>query len=104
MSNNIYFTAVMDTAAWGAELATALAGIGQCGHICVVEPAGPFEDDPKVTNKGFPGNVTQSYRTRQPLRAVAEVLQWEGRASELLQAMLDNIAQLREQWLDVIEG
>ena len=27
-SNHIYFTALVDTAAWGAELATALAGSG----------------------------------------------------------------------------
>ena len=50
VSNNIYFTALVDTAAWGAELATALAGSGERGHIYVVEPLGPFEDDPNVTN------------------------------------------------------
>ena len=32
------------------------------GRIYVVEPTGPFEDDPNVTNKKFPGNVTRSYR------------------------------------------
>ena len=55
VSNNIYFTALVETAAWGAELATALAGSGERGHIYVVEPMGPFEDDPNVTNKRFPG-------------------------------------------------
>ena len=55
MSNNIYFTALVDTAAWGAELATALAGSGERGRIYVVEPLGPFEDDPNVTDKRFPG-------------------------------------------------
>ena len=30
----------------------------------LVEPTGAFEDDPNVTNKKFPGNATQSYRTR----------------------------------------
>ena len=73
VSNNIYFTALVDTAAWGAELATALAGDGERGHIYVVEPLGPFEDDPNVTNKRFPGNPTESYRTRHPLRVVGEV-------------------------------
>src|SRR5258708_5381490 len=43
VSNNIYFTALVETAAWGAELATALAGSGQRGRIFVVEPLGPFE-------------------------------------------------------------
>ena len=49
VSNNIYFSALVDTAAWGAELATALAGCEGRGHIYIVEPMGPFEDDPNVT-------------------------------------------------------
>ena len=101
--NNIYFTALVETAAWGAELATALAGSGERGHIYVVEPLGPFEDDPNVTNKRFPGNVTESYRTRHPLRVVGEVDSWEGHDPETLKGMLDRLAQLREQGLDVIE-
>ncbi len=103
VSNNIYFTALVETAAWGAELATALTGSGGRGHIYIVEPAGPFEDDPNVTNKRFPGNITQSYRTRHPLRVVGEVETWEGHAPEVLQGMLDRLALLREQGLDVIE-
>jgi len=103
VSNNIYFTALVDTAAWGAELATALAGNGERGHIYVVEPLGPFEDDPNVTNKRFPGNVTESYRTRHPLRVVGEVDSWEGHGPEVLKGMLDHLALLREQGLDVIE-
>lgn len=103
VSNNIYFAALVETAVWGAELAAALAGSGERGHIYVVEPTGPFEDDPNVTNKRFPGNITQSYRTRQPLRVVGEVETWEGHAPEALQGMLDNVARLREQGLDVIE-
>src|SRR5665811_154614 len=103
VSNNIYFTALVETAAWGAELATALAGSGERGHIYVVEPMGPFEDDPNVTNKRFPGNPTQSYRTRHPLRVLAELESWQGHAPEVLKGMLDHLAQLREQGLDVIE-
>lgn len=103
VSNNIYFSALVDTAAWGAELATALAGSGERGHIYVVEPLGPFEDDPNVTNKRFPGNPTQSFRTREPLRVVGEVEDWEGHSPEVLQGMLDHLARLREQGLDVIE-
>ena len=33
VSNNIYFSALIETAAWGAELATALAGSSERGHI-----------------------------------------------------------------------
>src|SRR5437763_12109191 len=97
VSNNIYFAALVDTAAWGAELATALAGTGERGHIYVVEPDGPFEDDPNVTNKRSPGNPTQSYRTRSPLRVVGEVDDWEGHDPEVLKGMIDHLAQLREQ-------
>jgi hypothetical protein len=103
VSNNIYFSALVETAAWGAELATALDGSGQRGHIYVVEPMGPFEDDPNLTNKRFPGNPTQSYRTRHALRVVAEVEHWQGHDPEVLKGMLDHLAQLREQGLDVIE-
>ncbi|WP_182527192.1 NAD(+)--rifampin ADP-ribosyltransferase [Nocardioides dongkuii] len=100
---HVYFTSLLETAAWGAELATALAGIEGRGHIYVVEPTGPFEDDPNVTDKKFPGNPTRSYRTRDPLRVVGEVEDWEGHSPEVLQTMLDNLARLREQGLDVIE-
>ena len=103
LSNNIYFSALVSTAAWGAELATALAGSNERGHVYVVEPLGPFEDDPNVTDKRFPGNPTESYRTRHPLRVVGEVENWPGHDPEALKAMLDHLAQLREQGLDVIE-
>ena len=103
ISNNIYFTSLISTAAWGAQLATALAGIPERGHIYLVEPLGPFEDDPNVTDKKFPGNPTRSYRTRSPLRVVGEVEEWEGHPPDALQAMLDGLANLRAQGLDVIE-
>ena len=103
VSNNIYFSALVETAAWGAELATALAGSSERGHIYIVEPLGPFEDYPNVTNKRFPGNRTQSYRTRHPLRVVGEVKAWEGHDPEVLKEMLDRLALLREQGLDLIE-
>ncbi|MBN2841251.1 MAG: NAD(+)--rifampin ADP-ribosyltransferase [Coriobacteriia bacterium] len=102
-SNNIYFTALVDTAAWGAELATALAGSEGRGYIYIVEPQGPFEDDPNVTNKRFPGNPTRSYRTRGALRVVGELEEWDGHSPEELKGMLDHLAQLQEQGLDVIE-
>jgi hypothetical protein len=103
VSNNIYFTALVDTAVWGAELSTALAGNGERGRIYVVEPLGPFEDDPNVTDKRFPGNPTQSYRTRHPLRVVGEVDGWEGHDPAVLAEMLAGLARMREQGLDVIE-
>jgi len=103
ISNNIYFSALVETAAWGAELSAALGGVDGRGHIYIVEPTGPFEDDPNVTNKRFPGNITQSYRTRHPMRVVAELETWEGHSPEVLAGMLANLARLREQGLDIIE-
>jgi rifampin ADP-ribosylating transferase len=75
-SNHVFFAALLEPAAWAAELATALAGSDERGHVHVVEPTGPFEDDPNVTDKRFPGNVTGSYRTRHPMRVVDEVTDW----------------------------
>jgi rifampin ADP-ribosylating transferase len=101
--NHVYFSALVETAVWGAELATAMAGSGERGRVYVVEPLGPFEDDPNVTNKRFAGNPTQSYRTRHPLRIVGELTSWEGHDPEVLKGMLESLARLREQGLDVIE-
>ena len=95
----VYLTATLDAATWGAELAV---GEGP-GRIYIVEPTGPVEDDPNLTDKKFPGNVTRSYRTRHPMRVISEVQTWEGHPPEVLQGMLDNLARLREQGLDVIE-
>lgn len=103
VSNHVYFAASLEPAIWGAELSVALTGGDGRGRIYVVEPTGPFEDDPNLTNKRFPGNVTQSYRTRHPMRIVRELEAWDGHAPEVLETMLDNLARLREQGLDVIE-
>jgi rifampin ADP-ribosylating transferase len=101
--NHVYFAALVETAVWGAELAVALADGDAVGRIYVVEPTGPFEDDPNVTNKRFPGNVTQSYRSPHPVRVVGEVESWTAHPPEVLQGMLDHLAGLRAQGLDVIE-
>jgi len=90
------------TAAWGAQLAAALAGLDDGGHIYVVEPLGPFEDDPNVTDKRFPGNPAQSYRTRSALRVIAELDDWQAHPPEALATMLDNLARLRDEGRDVI--
>jgi rifampin ADP-ribosylating transferase len=103
VSNNIYFTTVLETAVWGAELATALGGTGERGRVYVVEPTGPFEDDPNVTDKKFPGNPTRSYRSRSALRVVGEVEDWPAHPPEVLQGMLDGLARLRAEGRDVIE-
>ena len=101
--NHIYFTALMETAVWGAELATALVGTDERGRVYVVVPTGPFEDDPNVTNKKFAGNLTQSYRSRHPLRVTRQVHDWQGHDRETLDTMLNSLRLLREQGRDLIE-
>ena len=103
LMNHIYFAARLETAVWGAELATALAGLPGRGHVYVVEPLGPFEDDPNVTDKRFPGNPTESYRSRHGLRVLDEVMDWPGHPPELVQGMLDNLERLRAEGRDLIE-
>ena len=103
VANHVYFAALLEPAVWGAELSVALSGGTGRERIYIVEPTGPFEDDPNVTNKRFPGNVTRSYRTRHPMRIVGEVESWEGHPPETVQEMLDSIAKLRADGLDVIE-
>ncbi len=95
----VYLTATLDAATWGAELAI---GDGP-GRIYIVEPTGPIEDDPNLTDKKFPGNPTKSYRTRDPLRVTGEITDWKGHAPEQLQAMKDHLARLAEQGIEAIE-
>ena len=95
----VYLTATLDAATWGAELAI---GDGP-GRIYIVEPTGPIEDDPNLTDKRFPGNPTRSFRTRSPLRVTGEITVWKGHAPEQLQAMKDGIARLEAQGIKAIE-
>jgi hypothetical protein len=98
-ANYVYLTATVDAATWGAELA---AGEGP-GRIYLVEPTGPLEDDPNLTDKRFPGNPTRSYRTRQPLRVISEVRDWQRHPPEVLQSMRDRLDELRQQGTEAID-
>lgn len=97
-ANYIYLTATLDAATWGAELG---AGEGP-GRIYRVEPTGSFEDDPNLTDKKFPGNPTRSYRTREPLRVIGEILDWQPHPPEVLQHMLSRLAELKAQGIEAI--
>ncbi len=92
--NHIYFTALADGAGLAAELAVELTGAGASPHVYVVEPTGPFEDDPNVTDKKFPGNPTRSYRSAEPLRVVREVADWARLTPEALQVWRGRLALL----------
>ncbi len=65
--------------------------------------AGPFEDDPNLTDKRFPGNPTKSYRSKDPVRVVGEVKEWQGHSPEALKAMRDSLARLKEQGIEAID-
>jgi rifampin ADP-ribosylating transferase len=99
--NHIYFSSTV--ASLAAQLAVALTGGEGRGHVYIVEPTGPFEDDPNVTNKRFKGNPTKSYRSKHPLRIVGEVEDWEGTDPEVVKAMVQRLAASKEKGEDLIE-
>ena len=90
---HIYFSATLEAATWGAELAKG----GGRGRIYIVEPTGPFEDDPNLTDKKYPGNMTASYRSPDPLRVTGEVEDWVGHSPEQLRQMRDNLARMKAE-------
>ena len=97
--NHVYVTETLDAATWGAELAV---GEGR-GRIYIVEPTGELEDDPNLTDKKFPGNPTRSFRTREPVRIVAELVDWAGHSSDQLTLMRDGLADAKRRGVAVID-
>ena len=89
----------MEAAIWGAELAEG----DSKERIYVVEPTGDYENDPNLTDKKFPGNPTKSYRSKQPLKIVAEVIKWEGHSPEILNNMIENLRKLSEDGIKAID-
>ena len=100
---HVYFSTLLEPAIWGAELATSLSRLDGRGYIYIVEPTGPFEDDPNLTNKKFPGNPTKSYRTCEPVKVVGVVEEWEGHPANVLQGMLESLKDLKRRGLNIIE-
>lgn len=95
----VYLTATLDAATWGAELAL---GEG-LDRIYIVEPTGSIEDDPNLTDKKYPGNPTKSYRSRNPLRVIGEVTDWQGHSPQQVKAMKDNLERLKQLGVEAIE-
>lgn len=92
----IFLTGTLDAAIWGAELAV---GDGR-ERIYLVEPTGEIEDDPDLTDKKFPGNPTQSFRSARPFRVVGEVTVWQGHPAEQVKAMKEHLERLKEQGIN----
>ena len=86
--NHIYFTAVIS----GAGLAAALAKGDGPERVYIVEPTGDFENDPNVTDKKFPGNLTRSYRSQEPLKIVGEATDWLQQTPEELRRWQEKLA------------
>ncbi len=97
-SNYIYFTATLDAAKWGAELAAN----NSKERIYIVEPLGEFENDPNLTDKRFSGNPTRSYRSKYPLKIIAELGSWERHSDEEISSMLSALKKLSEEGRNVI--
>jgi rifampin ADP-ribosylating transferase len=98
-TNYVYLSRTLDAATWGAELA---AGEGP-GRIYLVEPTGPMEEDPNLTDKKFRGNPTKSFRSREPLRVVGEIEEWQGHSPEALKAMRDGLERARKLGVEPID-
>lgn len=98
-ANHVYFSATLEAAIWGAELAQ---GTGP-GRIYIVEPTGPFTDDPNLTDRKFPGNPSKSYRSRLPVRVIGEVTVWQGHSPEVIQGMKEGISRLKEQGTEAVD-
>ena len=86
--NHIYFTAVIS----GAGLAAGLAKGDGSERVYIVEPTGDFENDPNVTDKKFPGNLTRSYRSQEPLKIVGEAIEWLRQTPEDLRQWREKLA------------
>ena len=69
-----------------------------------MEPLGALDDDPNVTDKKFPGNPTRSFRTREPVKVVGELVDWVGHSPEQLQAMREGLVDLERRGLAVIDN
>lgn len=95
----IYLTATLDAAIWGAELALGNAR----ERIYIVEPSGPIEDDPNLTDKKFPGNPTKSYRSKFPFKVMGEIKDWKGHSAEQVKTMKENLERLKQQGIEAIE-
>lgn len=87
--NHIYFTALKDGAGFAAQIA---AGKDEVPHVYLVEPMGPDENDPNVTDKKFPGNPTRSYRSTAPLKIIAEVTDWVPQPQDEIDILREKIA------------
>ena len=99
MAAYVYVSGTLNAAIWGAELALG----DEPGRIYVVEATGAVEDDPNLTDKKYPGNPTLSYRSKEPVRVIGEVVGWQGHSAEELQNMKAGLDRLKQSGVEAIE-
>jgi rifampin ADP-ribosylating transferase len=99
MAAYVYVSGTLNAAVLGAELALG----DEPGRIYVVEATGPVEDDPNLTDKKYPGNPTLSYRSKEPVRVIGEVVGWQGHSGEELQTMKAGLERLKQSGVEAIE-
>jgi hypothetical protein len=95
----VYLSGTLNAAIWGAELAFG----DEPGRIYVVEATGPIEDDPNLTDKKYPGNPTLSYRSKDALRVIGEVIGWQGHSADELNNMKAGVERARQAGIEAIE-
>ena len=95
----VYLAGTLNAAIWGAELALG----EEPGRIYVVEATGSIEDDPNLTDKKYPGNPTLSYRSKDPIRVIGEVIAWQGHSADELNNMKAHLERLRQLGVEAIE-
>ncbi|MEZ4650989.1 MAG: NAD(+)--rifampin ADP-ribosyltransferase [Candidatus Eisenbacteria bacterium] len=95
----VYASSNLNVAIWGAEMAV---GEGP-GRIYVVEPIGPIENDPNLTDKKFSGNPTNSYRAKEGFKVVGEVKDWQGHPSAEIKAARERVDLALENGAPIVE-
>jgi hypothetical protein len=95
----VYATSNLNVAIWGAELAVGDAP----PRIYVVEPDGPIENDPNLTDKKFPGNRTNSFRSQKGFKVVAEVKDWQGHPADEIKAAREKVDMALKNGAPIIE-
>ncbi|OJU09156.1 MAG: rRNA adenine methyltransferase [Clostridiales bacterium 43-6] len=91
--NHIYFTANTNA----AGLAAAFAKGEGLERVYIIEPTGEFENDPNVTDKKFPGNLTRSYRSEEPLKIIGEETEWTKLTTTELSKWRENLAKSKSE-------
>jgi hypothetical protein len=91
-ANHIYFARTLDAATWGAELAI---GEGR-GRIYVVEPTGPIEEDPNLTNKEVSWESDQVIPLARPAADHGRDHGLAGHAPGAIQAMKDGLERRQQ--------